>query len=158
MCSQNGYGDGLLTNSLFSLYSTTDVRRALILPGTRAGETVNIVNKYQNITNPDDKDDTKVLRYSELLLQMAESYARTADETNARLYLNQVGEACDTAFTPYASAGATLIEDIITERRKELAFEGNRYADLTRLGRAVSRNDQYPANSRVIELEYVLDL
>ncbi len=149
--AQAGYGDALVANDLFNLYSATDVRKSLIIPGKRAGEDVNIVNKYQNISNQSDKDDTKVLRYSEILLQLAESYARTGDEANALKYLNQVAKARDTAFAGYTSTGQTLVDDIITERRKELAFEGNRFADLNRLGRAIQRGSQYPADARTIE-------
>ncbi|GHB68892.1 RagB/SusD family nutrient uptake outer membrane protein [Persicitalea jodogahamensis] len=151
MYSQSGYGDGLVANDLFALYSNTDVRKSLIIPGTRGGESVNIVNKYQNITNPDDKDDTKVLRYSELLLQLAESYARTGDQANALKYLNQVAQTRDPAFAGYSSSGNALVENIITERRKELAFEGNRFADLNRLGRPIARNAQYPASATQID-------
>lgn len=152
MYSQGGYGDGLVTDELFGLYSATDIRKTLIISATRAGEKVNVVNKYQNITNADDKDDTKVLRYAEILLQLAESYARTSDEVNALKYLNQVAIARDPSFTGYKSTGTILVNDIIQERRKELAFEGNRYADLNRLGLAVSRSEQYPATARAIPL------
>jgi starch-binding outer membrane protein, SusD/RagB family len=52
--------------------------------------------------------------------------------------------------TPIASTGAQLFEDIITERRKELAFEGDRYLDLQRLKRDVVRSVNYPAAARNI--------
>ncbi|TDB65173.1 RagB/SusD family nutrient uptake outer membrane protein [Arundinibacter roseus] len=152
MYAQAGYGDALVADDLFGLYADTDIRKSVIIPGTRAGESVNIVNKYQNIANADDKDDTKVLRYAEILLQLAESYARTGDETNALNYLNQVAQTRDSEFLGFTSTGAELLEDIITERRKELAFEGNRFADLNRLGRAITRNEQFPAAARTVEL------
>lgn len=153
MYDQRGYGDGLCTSDLYNLYATTDVRRALLVPGTRAGESVFIVNKYQNTSNNADKDDGKVLRYSDVLLTLAEASARTNDETNALRFLNQVVQRRDPSAVAIASTGATLIEDIIRERRKELAFEGDRFPDLNRLGRAITRNTQYPAAVRSIAID-----
>ncbi len=51
-------------------------------------------------------------------------------------------------FAGYNSSGPTLLEDILVERRKELAFEGHRYWDLARYNRDVVRvnlTDEYPA-------------
>lgn len=150
MYDQKGYGDGLCTKELYDLYSATDVRRNLLVSGTRAGESVFIVNKYQQTSNATEKDDGKVLRLADVILVLAEAYARTNDETNALKYLNQLVQRRDPSAKAIASTGAALLEDIITERRKELAFEGDRYADLTRLGRDVKRSTQYPAAARTI--------
>jgi starch-binding outer membrane protein, SusD/RagB family len=136
---QAGYGDALSADDLYNQYSATDARRGLFLTGTRAGLTVRIVNKYPNTTNAADKDDVKVIRYAEVLLTLAEAYARTNDAVNALLYLNQVAKQRDPSFAGYASSGAQLISDIIFERRKELAFEGMRYLDLLRLNQDVVR-------------------
>jgi hypothetical protein len=97
------------------------------------------VNKFPNTTNSTEKDDTKVIRYAEVLLTLAEAYYRTNDETNAKLYLNMVAKQRDPSFAGYTSTGAQLLDDIILERRKELAFEGLRYPDLLRLNRDVVR-------------------
>src|SRR3954470_11358759 len=122
-----GYGDVGITNDLYNSYSATDVRKQLILSTTSAGSTVYIGNKYSNTTNANDKDDTKVLRYTDVLLILAEAYARTADEANALLRLNQVAISRDPSFAGYTSTGAQLISDILLERRRELAFEGDRF-------------------------------
>ena len=136
---QAGYGDALGADDLYNKFATTDVRRDLFLTGTRAGLTVRIVNKYPNTNTASDKDDTKVIRYSEVLLTLAEAYYRTNDEVNARLYLNMVAKQRDPSFAGYASTSTALLEDILLERRKELAFEGMRYLDLQRLNRDVVR-------------------
>ena len=96
-------------------------------------------NKYSNLANPSDQDDIKIIRYAEVLLTLAEAYARNGDPVNAKLYLNQLAEARDPSFAGYTSTGAQLITDILTERRKELAFEGLRYFDLTRLNLVINR-------------------
>lgn len=64
--------------------------------------------------------------------------------------LNEVAQKRDPAFAGYTSSGQALIDDIIQERRKELAFEGDRYWDLARLQKNVERtnlNNNYPPNT-----------
>jgi hypothetical protein len=146
MYDQNGYGDGLCSTPLYNLYTATDVRKALITSGTKGL----IIGKYQNVSNNADKDDLKVMRYSDLLLVLAEAYNRNGDNTNALLYLNQVIKQRDPSFAGYTSSGAVLLNDIITERRKELAFEGDRFNDLNRLGLDINRSTQYPATALLI--------
>jgi starch-binding outer membrane protein, SusD/RagB family len=136
---QSGYGDAIGSDDLYNLYSATDARKSLFITGTKAGQTVRIVNKFSNTTNAADKDDVKVIRYAEVLLTLAEAYYRGADEVNARLYLNMVAKQRDPSFAGYSSAGIQLLSDIILERRKELAFEGMRYLDLQRLQLDVTR-------------------
>jgi len=134
-----GYGDLLVTNDLYGKYSATDVRRQLIVTPFRAGFTVYVCNKYSNTGNANDKDDQKILRYADVLLLLAESYARTSDPVNALIRLNQVAQNRDAAFAGYASAGQQLIDDIIGERRKELAFEGDRFFDQQRLNLTINK-------------------
>lgn len=136
--NQAGYGDLLANDELYKLYSDTDVRKKLIVIGARAQaeNPAYIVNKYQNVAG--DRDDKKVLRLSEVYLIAAESAARTNKEADALKYLNTLVAQRDASLV-YASTGDGLIEDIITERRKELAFEGDRFYDLNRLKRDIVR-------------------
>ena len=146
---QLGYGDILATDALYDLYSATDVRRSLIVSGTRDGKSVKIIKKYPNVSNPTDRDNIKIVRVSEMFLTVAEASYRLNDEATALDYLNQLATKRDPAFTGYTSTGAALLEDIIKERRLEFAFEGMRYLDLQRLGRDVVRvntNSNYAAN------------
>jgi hypothetical protein len=85
-----------------------------------------------------------------VLLILAEADAHTSNESDARLYLNKVAQQRDPSFSGYTSSGQTLIDDIIQERRKELAFEGDRYWDIARLNLDVNRinlNNNYPSNT-----------
>ena len=136
-----GYGDLLGTQQLYDLYSATDVRKGLFPQapaGYRSGQAGNIFlnYKYPNPANGTDKDETKLLRLSDIILIAAEAYYNTGDITNANLYLNKVAKQRDPAFAGYANIGAQVLEDILTERRKELAFEGQRLWDLVRLQRS----------------------
>lgn len=135
-----GLGDLLVTDNTYSIYSPTDRRRTLIIDGVRGTNQVYYVNKYQNVGNA-DRDEIKMLRYAEVLLTLAESYARLNDETNARLYLNTVAQNRDPQLTAYSYTGQALIDAILLERRKELAFEGLRFFDLTRTDVAFTRQN-----------------
>ncbi|RYY28181.1 MAG: RagB/SusD family nutrient uptake outer membrane protein [Sphingobacteriaceae bacterium] len=142
------YGDLLVTKFLYDLYNSTDVRKQLILVGTRAksgGENpAYIVNKYQNVSG--DFDDKKVIRLSEVYLIAAEAAARLANTATALTYLNTLVAQRDAAIT-YASTGTQLLTDIQTERRKELAFEGDRFFDLNRLKQDINRTSEYPTGT-----------
>ncbi|MDQ3278212.1 MAG: RagB/SusD family nutrient uptake outer membrane protein [Bacteroidota bacterium] len=147
-----GYGDALAAQALYNLYSATDVRRSLILPSSPTRGNVRVVNKYPNSSQP-DKDEVKVIRMSEVYLIAAEAAYQTGNETLARTYLNAVAIRRDPAFAGYTATGAALLNAILEERRKELAFEGHRYWDLARYNRDVVRvniGGNYPGVPLVI--------
>ncbi len=142
---QAGYGDALAADAFFNTLATTDVRRSLMTDATRASKSVKVINKYLNNINY----TIKVVRLSEVYLIAAEAAYHTNNPTLALSYLNQVATRRDAAFAGYTSTGAPLLEDILTERRKELAFEGHRYWDLQRYNRDVVRiniNNNYAGN------------
>jgi len=129
------YGDILATKAFYDTYSATDARRGLYNPSTRSGQlgTAYYVTKYPiDVVN---YDDVKIVRYAEVLLLLAESYYNLSDETNALKYLNMVAKQRDPSFAGYASTGPQVLEDILGERARELAFEGYRFWDLYRLQR-----------------------
>ncbi len=138
---QSGYGDALATESVYNLYSNTDVRKNwfIVGSGTR-GPNVKVVNKFPN-AGAADNDDMKVIRMSEVYLIAAEAAYQTNDEAKALEYLNDVATERDPNFAGYASSGQALLDDILLERRKELAFEGHRYWDLSRYNLDVTRED-----------------
>jgi len=140
------YGDMLCSSELYDLFETTDVRKSLYATGIRGGLASVFVNKYGSFTG--DHSDTKVIRMSEMYLIAAEaSYpSNTAD---ALKYVNEVTSR--RGATAIASSGSALLEAIITERRKELAFEGERYLDMQRLQRNIARSKNYPAAALSID-------
>ena len=140
------YGDMLCSSELYDLFETTDIRKSLYATGIRGGLASVFVNKYGSFTG--DHSDTKVIRMSEMYLIAAEaSYpSNTAD---ALKYVNEVTSR--RGATAIASSGSALLEDIITERRKELAFEGERYLDMQRLQRNIARSKNYPASALSID-------
>jgi hypothetical protein len=144
----NGYQDIYCSSSLASLYTPTDARFGLLIPGkTKSHANAFIVNKYPNAENS-DRDNPKVIRLAEVYLIAAESAARLGDNTDAQAWVNAVAELRDTANkTGYTDVGPALVTDIVQERRKELAFEGDRFYDLNRLGLPIIRGSNGGASS-----------
>jgi len=139
------YGDMLCADDLYATFAATDARKSLYAKGTRGGLASVFVNKYGSFSG--DHSDTKVIRMAEMYLIAAEA-SYPSNEADAIKYVNEVTSR--RGATAIASTGAALLEDIITERRKELAFEGERYHDLQRLKRDVVRGANYPASARTI--------
>lgn len=138
-----GYGDILSAADLYNLYGENDARKELIIKGVRdkAENPAYIVDKFPNVSG--DRDDKKVLRLSDVYLIAAEAAYRTGDEAKALEYLNDLVSERDPDLT-YASSGDQLLEDILLERRKELAFEGDRIHTLDRLQRDVVNRPDAP--------------
>lgn len=146
--SQGGnYGDLLVSDELYAKFEATDIRRVLYPTGQRpAGVPAVFVEKYPALVG--DRNDTKVLRMSDIYLIAAEASFRTANEADALLYLNYIRARRNAS--AIIATGNALFEAIIEERRLELAFEGDRYMDLQRLKRDVARSANYPSSARTI--------
>lgn len=76
----------------------------------------------------------RFIRYADVLLMAAEAYFRMGDEDSARTELNKVRNRAQ--LPDITATGNDLFEAIVTERQLELAFEGVRFPDLVRWGRA----------------------
>lgn len=142
---KNTSGVLLTVKSLYDSYSISDIRKNLILLGQRAavgGENpAYLVNKYPLTSG--DYNDKKVIRFSDVLLTVAEAACRLGRQQEGLNLLNQLIKQRD-PLALYTSTGQTLLNDIINERRKELAFEGDRFFDLNRLNQAIQRTTEYP--------------
>ncbi len=80
----------------------------------------------------DYRENIPVIRISEAYLIAAEAHARAGNTSTANDRLNDLREARD--LDPVSFSGALLLEQIMADRRVELAFEGHRWFDLKRLG------------------------
>lgn len=77
-----------------------------------------------------------VTRYADALLMYAEALSELGQNDDAVTYVNMVRER---AGLKGISAGELDLEQILHERRVELAFEGHRYFDLVRTGKAIEK-------------------
>ena len=134
--SNNGNAAHAISADLLDLYEPTDLRRNWY----KIENTDPHVFKYPGDFGaaPDDTPFS-VIRLTELVLMKAEIEARNGQEIVARNLVNQITSRSNAS--AINSIGNQLIEDIITERRKEKAFEANRLFDLKRLQRGFVRND-----------------
>jgi hypothetical protein len=94
-------------------------------------------NKYKDVTNY--TDPSPMMRYAEVLLNLAEAYARKNDVVNGLKYLNMVRdralaskETQSYKATDFAD-NVALLGAILVERRIEFAMEGRRWPDIHRL-------------------------
>ena len=128
----------------YQLFDNTDVRKTTYIVTSPLGaSTYNNVIKYDGGTGKAaGVQDAKVLRTAEVLLNRME----------AEYYTNPAAAVADLVllktnrYTGYNSAadltltGTALLNEILKQRRLELAFEGDRFFDLKRRNQAVVRD------------------
>jgi len=129
------------------LLEPTDVRRGLYVTVNRGGIAGIAADKKYPGTYGSEISDPKIIRMSEMYLIAAEA-SLPGNEADALTYVNYLTSRRNAS--AIASTGAQLFEDIITERRKELALDGIRYLDLQRLKRDVVRSNDFPPSARSI--------
>lgn len=139
-----GYRMFAATNDLLGLYSATDVRRGASMFNTVAISSVNYSFTKKYATGGTSSTPIKILRLAELYLTRAEAAAEksTPDFTLVNADLNLIRKRADaSASTLNLTVKADLLDAILLERRKELAFEGNLLFDLLRKKKDVVRVD-----------------
>lgn len=133
------------TGSIAEAFSDNDYRKTASVGSTDINGSLDYYcNKYLDYN--EDSDNIIVLRLAEMYLIAAEAhnelgyltYNGGADPPSAFLYLNTIRQRANlpeltSADLPDQASFRLAIEE---ERRLELAFEGHRYFDLVRTGRA----------------------
>jgi hypothetical protein len=96
----------------------------------------------------DGQLNVKVIRYADLLLMASEAALNNGDAAKALTYINKVRQrarACGNTGYPVDLTSVTM-NDIMHERRLELALEGHRFYDLVRWNLAEAKlNGRYNA-------------
>ncbi|MDL1913552.1 MAG: RagB/SusD family nutrient uptake outer membrane protein [Bergeyella sp.] len=126
-----GYGDIAVLRNLYEAYDAGDVRAEMIAPyqDNNYGEFYN-KGKYPDTIN--FRDDIPLIRYEEVLLIYAEALLYNGKAAEALTWLNKIPK--NRRAKGYTEA---TLENILLERRKELAFEGFRFDDLVRTGKEI---------------------
>ena len=88
-------------------------------------------------------DDVPLIRISEILLNRAEAYAHQNTMGSARADINDPRGKRGIGDTDVPDSG--LLDEILLQRRIELAFEGHRYFDRERLGLDILRPEGLPS-------------
>ena len=127
-----GRGDAPFTDNLIEAYQEEagDLRFTLTQTGTSAsGEDRLFTSKFPDGNT--NSDNAPVLRVTEAYLTRAEANFRNGSAIGAAP-LDDINDLRDRANLP--PLGALTLDQILNERRKELAFEGQRRMDLLRNG------------------------
>ena len=99
----------------------------------------------------------RMIRYSEVLLINAEAKVRAGNAAGGAISLNMVRSRVN-----LPSIGAPTLDDVLNERRLELAMEGDRFFDLVRTGKASAKlsskgfaggkNEVFPIPQSIIDM------
>jgi len=137
LTNPDGYSDAAASDDLINLYSEDDVRGTMFIGDPEGTTTTQWTTKYAGKDKgTPDVSNTIVLRLSEMYLNRAESIIRGATIPGV--------SAVSDINTIRAKRGASLISsaginDVLLERRLELAWEGHHWYDLARTKGSVQR-------------------
>jgi starch-binding outer membrane protein, SusD/RagB family len=125
---------------------STDVRNLLFEPGTAGRGKIYVeCTKYIGKNGFINLDNVPVVRVAEMYLNRAEALATPGsavlDEAAALGDLNTILTA--RGLPTVTLSGAALYNEILRQRRLELAFEGHRFWDLKRLGKDIVKAPHY---------------
>lgn len=151
--------------NLFTAYQNTanDVRRwAYTDPTSVTASNTYVIDKYPGKNNTALKNDIKVMRLSEIYFILAECAVEENDFATAANYIRSVRSARRwdgvQANLPNYTTKALAYQDILRERRVELAFEGHRLIDLKRLGAVAGVSINRNAGDDVISTPLTLSI
>ena len=134
---EGSYGDCIASPELLALYADGDVRRKMYRQDAEGTPGLFWTLKYEGkgLAVP-DASNTVILRLSEMYLNRAEAIVNgaTVAGTDALSDLNAI-----TSNRGAAAWTAAGMEAVRTERRKELAWEGQYFFDMARWGLPVNR-------------------
>lgn len=153
---ESGYGDLVATQDLLDLFEVGDVRGTGKDGSLSADNKDNglfysvngllFINKYPGRDGTGGLDNSKVIRLAEMYLIRAEARNKLGDDTGARADVDIIRQRANPTASPVAGAGSSLLDQILLEKRLELAFEGHRYFDLIRNKKSIVRNDHLLVN------------
>jgi len=159
MYRASGYGDYLPAKDLLDLIDPADIRWEMYKtdPNLVGAYASYRVDKWPTVTNT---DNIPVIRLSEVYLNRAEAKARMGQDAAAQADLNLIRQRGFATAPDVTATGSALIDQILIERRIELANEGHSIHDLMRNKRAVDRQDvtgdvafmAYPCNFCILPI------
>lgn len=131
-------GHGVLKPDFFALYDDTDSRKGVFVNQLESGLAYNNKIAVPTTVIGDSPSDWVVLRYADVLLMLAEIENELGNSTDAVSYLNEIRNRANLGDYSGSTDKASLFAEIDLQRRLELVWEGHRWFDLLRQGRAQS--------------------
>ncbi len=132
----DGYNAFCANPTLLAVFKKGDVRDDFMRKAyhlSSEGDTIKYVfpEKFKEASGVFGLTAPKILRYAEVLLNKAEALAQLNKTAEAAAILDQLrAQRFEEGVTPPKATGT--LNEVLTERRKELAFEGFRLFDLRR--------------------------
>lgn len=147
-----GAGFSIPTQDLFDAFTASDLRKNVTVSQLPSPDGRFYTNKFNAIPSiPNDEDNNFiVLRYSDVLLMLAEALNEQGYVANgeAFTYLNTIRKRAGLSL--FNSNNLLNQEDfreaVLTERRLEFAFENHRWFDLVRTRKAIEVMSNYAEN------------
>ena len=135
--SLRGNGYAVVSDNLYELYEENDVRKQLIWNGLGFNSDKREMTKFFSRNGIIHLDNIPIIRLSEVYLNRAEAYAHIAGKEQSAIDdVNLIRERA--GLTPVSGLTEdNLMNEIILQRRLELAFEGDRWFTLKRLGKPI---------------------
>lgn len=128
------HGNVVYSSELLEEYEDNDLRLGLIQRGFTPNVNEFESNKFASKNGVPNLDNIPVIRYGEVILNKAEAHYRLGQVAEAITELNRIRVRAGLEAVTTLD-GEELLEEILNQRRIELAFEGHRFFDLKRLGR-----------------------
>lgn len=138
-----------INSALYNMIDSTDVRKKMWepspnatnfpLPLTTYAREPYMSRKFSIRAANTTLGDVPFIRLAEMYLILAESYARTGKETEAKAALFTLAKNRNPKYTLSTKTGQALIDEIMFQRRIELWGEGFRFFDLKRLNLPLDR-------------------
>ncbi|MFD2037332.1 RagB/SusD family nutrient uptake outer membrane protein [Belliella marina] len=128
-----------VSTGVFDVTRNDDIRGYLYTTGSNArgaGRQIEC-NKFVSKTGFAFADNIPVIRKSEMHLNRAEANYHLGNVADALIELNEFKAL--RGLGPVILTGADVLEEILIERMKEFAFEGQRFFDLKRYGRELNK-------------------
>lgn len=144
-------GDFCVSNDLYKLYNENDYRKEIYFVRSTQSDSLGLNRKYQMGKHRSYVSDIFTLRTAEGYLNAAEACAMQGDAEGASDWLNQLRSKRIKNYENITYGIDEVIDQVRTERRKELCLEGHRWFDLRRY--AVCKKSPF---KKVIERVYAL--
>ncbi|CAM4241631.1 Starch-binding associating with outer membrane [Zobellia roscoffensis] len=145
-------GHGVLKPDFFALYDDTDSRKGVFVGQLESGLAYNNKIAVPTTVIGDSPSDWVVLRYADVLLMLAEIENELGNSTDAVSYLNEIRNRANLGDYNGSTDKTSLFAEIDLQRRLELVWEGHRWFDLLRQGRAQSVLGITDANKLLLPL------
>lgn len=131
-------GHGVLKPDFYDLYADDDARKDVYVAALQSGLGYNNKIAIPTTVVGDAESDWVVLRYADVLLMLSEIENELGKTKESLKYLNMIRERAGIGAYEGSTDKTSLFDEIDLQRRKELVWEGHRWFDLLRQGRAQS--------------------